>query len=433
MATFSSPIQDDLAVNWHPFMQMKDFETRPPIRIVSAKGLRLQGEDHWYYDTISSWWCNLLGHGHPAINEALRQQLDQFGHIMFGNFTHDPAIQLSKRLVSITPSKLTRVYYSDNGSTAIEVACKMALHYWKNKGEPQKNRLVAFDGSYHGDTIGAMSLGGVHQYNGMFGSVMFDAMSLPNPSVNESRALDELHRVLQASSHHIAAVSIEPLLMGAGGMTLTSLDFYYQVRQLTHQYNVSLISDEVATGFGRTGHLFVSTAAGVSPDYLCLSKALTNGQFPLAVTMTTDEVFSAFYDDFEAGKTFYHGHTFTANPLGCCIANATIDSLMAWDWATHVASLHDALRQGMQALVDDYDGLSNLRTVGTVAAIDVDLPGHRALFHLSQRAFDHHLVLRPLGNSVYLFLPLVTTLDECRAILGHLRDLFRECTGWHQS
>ena len=419
----SQRIADDLAVNWHPFMQMKDFETYPPKYITHAEGLKLYSDDTWYYDTISSWWCNILGHRHPVITQALKNQLDTLDHIMFGNFTHQPAIDLSKRLVDITPDGLNRVYYSDNGSTAIEVALKMSLHYWLNKNEPQKKELIFFNGSYHGDTIGAMSVSGVSQYNQVFRPLMFDAHGMPDPSLSEEKALQSLEDTLKKDGSTIAAVIIEPLLMGAGGMKLTSTQFFKQVRELTTKYNVHLISDEVANGFGRTGHLFASDAANVSPDFMCLSKALTNGQFPLAVTMTTSEVYNAFYSDFELGKTFYHGHTFTANPLGCTVANATLKVLAEWDWQPHVKSLEKQLSTGIGQLANQFDFVSNPRNIGTVAAFDIDLPGDRALFKLSQRGFDHHLTIRPLGNTIYLYLPLITSPSECSSILILLKSL----------
>ena len=421
-------IADDLRVNWHPFMQMKDFEQYPPKRIVRAEGIKLYSDDTWYYDTISSWWCNILGHRHPAITQAFKDQLDHLDHIMFGNFTHDPAIELSKRLVDITPKGLSRVYYSDNGSTAIEVALKMSLHYWVNQKQPKKNKLMFFKGSYHGDTIGAMSVSGVSQYNQVFRPLMFDAIQISDPSIDEAKALEALETQLKQQAHQIAAVVIEPLLMGAGGMKITSPDFYAQVRAITNAHNVHLISDEVASGFGRTGHLFASDAANVTPDFMCLSKALTNGQMPLAVTLTTDNVYAAFYADYSEEKTFYHGHTFTANPLGCAVANATLQVLADWDWQSHVQGVQHVLATGMQALTHQFEFVSNPRSIGTVAAVDIALPGERALFKLSQTGFEHNITIRPLGNTLYLYLPLITTVEECDDILKRLNQLLAHFT-----
>ena len=404
-------------------MQMKDFEDYPPKLINHADGIKLYSDDSWYYDTISSWWCNILGHRHPEITAALKNQLDTLDHIMFGNFTHLPAIELSTRLVNITPDGLDRVYYSDNGSTAIEVALKMSLHYWLNKKQPKKTNLLFFNGSYHGDTIGAMSVSGVSQYNQVFRPLMFDATGLPDPSIDESKALQELENKLKQDATNIAAVIIEPLLMGAGGMKITSSNVLKEVRRLTKEYGVHLISDEVATGFGRTGHLFASDAANVTPDFMCLSKALTNGQFPLAVTMTTNEIYQAFYGDFKEGKTFYHGHTFTANPLGCAVANATLRVLEEWDWKSNVAMIEQTLSDGFNKLNNEYGFISNIRGVGSVAALDINLPGERALFKFAQKGFDYHLTIRPLGNSIYLYLPLITTENECKDILEKLNNL----------
>jgi len=418
----TNQIQDDLAVNWHPFMQMKDFEVYPPKRIVRAEGLKLFSEDSWYFDTISSWWCNILGHCHSKITKALQEQIETLDHIMFGNFTHDPAIELSKKLVTITPKGLDRVYYSDNGSTSFEVALKMSLHYWVNKGQKNKSKIVFFNGSYHGDTIGAMSVSGVSQYNQMFRPLMFESIKIPDPSINEANALEQLAVTLHKYSEHIAAVVIEPLLMGAGGMKITSPNFLKNVRNLASENNVHLISDEVATGFGRTGHLFASNAANVTPDFMCLSKALTNGQLPLAVTMLTDEIYRAFYADFEEGKTFYHGHTFTANPLGCAVANATLTTLDEWDWKRNVDAIHQRLDVELNQLNNQFYCLSNPRTIGTVGAIDIDLPGDRAMFKLTQIGFEHHLTIRPLGNTLYLYLPLITSQDELNDIFNQLSN-----------
>jgi adenosylmethionine-8-amino-7-oxononanoate aminotransferase len=420
-------IQKDLKLNWHPFMQMKDFEDYPPKRIISARGLKLFAEDTWYYDTISSWWCNILGHCHPDIVAALSDQVKTLDHIMFGNFTHDGAVMLSERLTNQTPIGLDRVYYSDNGSTAIEVALKMSLNYWMNTNQPNKTGVVSFCGAYHGDTVGAMSISGVSQYNGVFKPLMFPSIGLPDPSVNEDLAVDALSDMLALKSSAIAAVVVEPILMGAGGMKLTSPDFFRRVRQLTSKFNVHLISDEVATGFGRTGHWFASNMAGVSPDFMCLSKALTNGQLPLAVTITTNHIYSAFYADFEASKTFYHGHTFTANPLGCAVANATLNYLENNAWQPHVAQINNQLTKGFLELSKRFSFASSPRTIGTVGAIDLQLPGDRPMFKLSQLAFKYNLSIRPLGNTIYLFLPLITTLNQVNDIMNRLFDCLDHC------
>jgi adenosylmethionine-8-amino-7-oxononanoate transaminase len=419
----SAQVAIDLAHNWHPFMQMKDCETYPPRRIVKADGIRLFGETTWYYDSISSWWCNILGHGHPAIGAAFTQQWATCDHIMFGNFTHDPAIALSQKLVAITPPGLERVYYSDNGSTAVEVALKMAIQYWYNHNQPAKRRIICFDGAYHGDTIGAMSVSSQGPYTQRFESVMFTPIRIPY--ANEDDTLAALETVLTHHAHTTAAIIIEPLLMCAGGMRHTSVAFYQQVRALASAHQVLLISDEVATGFGRTGSLFASTAAAVTPDFMCLSKALTNGQFPLGVTMTTEAIYRAFYADYTQQKTFFHGHTFTANPLGCAIANATIAALEAFDWQNQVAQINTQLTHGFQQLANDIPICSHPRVIGTVAAIDVHHTDNRALFHMAQRGFDHHLTLRPLGNTVYLYLPLVTARDDCAHMLELLRQVLQ--------
>ena len=258
----------NLKVNWHPYTQMKDCENDPPVVIEKALGLKLIDENqHYYYDTVSSWWCNILGHSHPRITEAINKQLKDFGHVMFGGFTHKPAIKLSEKLVEITPSNCERIFYSDNGSTAIEVALKMSIQYWQHQGKGNKNKFISFEGAYHGDTIGAMSVSGTDLFHSTFHAVCFDNFKTPTVSItdptydqNEAKAIAAFKTLLKTHHHEIAGFVFEPLLMGAGGMIHTKPSFLTQLVALCKDYNIHTIADEIATGFGRTGSLFARTS-----------------------------------------------------------------------------------------------------------------------------------------------------------------------------
>ena len=333
----SNWINRDLQHLWHPYTQMKDCETWPPVMIDRAEGLKLfTPEGHWLYDTISSWWCNIHGHNHPRIMEAIRQQTEQLDHVLFAGFTHRGAIELAERLVDLTAASLTRVFYSDNGSTAVEAALKMSLQYWVNEGRPEKRRFVGFDRGYHGDTVGAMSVVGESLFNRAYRPMLFESFKVPTPycyrcpagqgaSCCNLACLKPLEELLQQQGGCIAGMILEPLLLGASGMIMYPPRALKRIAELTSQHRVHLILDEVATGFGRTGTMFAYEQAEVTPDFLCLSKGITGGTLPLAATLTTDAIFTAFYADALEYKTLYHGHTYTANAIGCAAALACLD------------------------------------------------------------------------------------------------------------
>lgn len=423
----------NLAVNWHPYTQMKDCENDPPVLIESAKGLKLFDETgHYYFDTISSWWCNILGHNVPEINEAVAKQLNDFDHVMFGGFTHKPAITLSEKLVDLTPKGCDRIFYSDNGSTAIEVALKMSIQYWQHKGKPDKNKFISFEGAYHGDTIGAMSVSGVDLFHKTFEAVCFDNFKTPVPThskliegtISESDAIAHFQTLVQNHHDKIAGFVFEPLLMGAGGMKHYRPEFLKTLVDICKNYNIHTIADEIATGFGRTGTLFACQQANVEPDFLCLSKALTNGTLPLAVTCTSNNIYNAFYADYNEHKTFYHGHTFTANGLGCCIANATLDILTKNKLENHGQTIEKQLRS-LSAPLEKNPCVQNLRFLGSTLAFELQNPKTHAPYpdavrmgyKLFQIGKTHNVILRPLGNTMYLYLPLICTKEDLTQIL----------------
>jgi len=329
-------IKKDLKYIWHPYTQMKDCKKFPPILIERAKGIKLyDNKGNSYYDTISSWWCNIHGHNHPKLNKAIKDQLNDFEHVLFAGFTHKPAIKLAEQLVEITPRNLTKVFFSDNGSTAVEVALKMSFQYWQNIGKNKKTKFLSLDSAYHGDTIGAMSVSGVDLFNKVFSPLFFKSFKVPSPycyrcPVGKDKTncniecINFLEAILKKKSKEIAALILEPMVMAAGGMIIYPSAYLKGAAQLAKKYNVHLILDEVASGFGRTGKMFACEHAKVKPDFICLSKGITSGYLPFAATLTTSKVYQAFYADYKKNKTFYHGHTYTANPISCAVALASL-------------------------------------------------------------------------------------------------------------
>lgn len=437
-------IKKDLKYNWHPYTQMKDHESFPPIFIKKAKGIKLFGENgNWYYDTISSWWCNIHGHCHPHIMKAINEQLKKLDHVLFAGFTHEPAIKLSEKLVSIAPKGMTKVFYSDNGSTAVETAVKMSLQYWANIGKQKKNKFVHLDLGYHGDTSGTMSLGGVDVFNKVFSPLFFKAYKVPTPycyrcpmkKERKSCSIDclrPLEKLLKEKNKEISAFVIEPMVLGAAGMIIYPVEYLKKAFKLCKKYNVHFIADEVAVGFGRTGKMFACEWAGISPDFLCLSKGLTNGTLPLAATLTTDKVYKAFYSDFKDSKTFYHGHTFTANPIGCAVALASLEIFEDEKALSNVKKISKLL-SGAEKKFKALPFVGDVRTVGSIFAIDLVKDKktkepfrfeERVGYRIYKEGLKHNLILRPIGDVIYLFLPICAQQKELKEILSSMGKIF---------
>jgi adenosylmethionine-8-amino-7-oxononanoate aminotransferase len=430
-------IKKDLQHIWHPYTQMKDCLKYPPIPIEKAKGVKLYDDKgNFYYDTISSWWCNVHGHNHPKIKAAIKKQLNSLDHTLFAGFTHKPAILLAEKLVSITPRNLTRVFFSDNGSTAVETAIKLSFQYWRNIGCKTKTKFLSLDLAYHGDTIGAMSVGGDTVFSRAFSALCFDSFKVPTPycyrcpfgkqrSSCDIDCIKPLQNTLKKHKDKIAAVILEPLLLAAGGMIVYPVEYLKQVAVLAKKYNVHLILDEVATGFGRTGKMFACQHASVGPDFICLSKAITSGTLPFAATLTTDKIYKAFYDDYEKFKTFYHGHTYTANPIGCAAALATIEIFEREKTLQKLKKLVPIFHKGMEKF-RQLPLVGDVRCIGMVGALElVKDKKTKKLFDVKERigqqifqnGLKEHLILRPLGNIIYLFLPLGITKPQLNDIL----------------
>ena len=403
----------DKAVLWHPYTQAL---TAPaPIPIERAEGVWLYTEDgRGILDGISSWWVNIHGHSHPKLNAALAKQAGELEHVVFAGCTHRPAVELAERLLEILPAGLARVFYSDNGSTAVEVALKLAIQYWINRGEPQRKTIVTLHNAYHGDTVGAMSASEDSVFTRAFSNLLFP--------VERVRDLEEMERCLQA--HSAAAVLIEPMLQGAGGMIVWPVEFVAGVRRLCDRYGTLMIADEVLTGFGRTGKMFACEHAAIAPDIICLSKALTAGYLPLGVTATTTAVYDAFLSD-DRSKTFFHGHSYTANPLACAVALASLDLFREEATLARVTRLEQQLRAGFEPLRT----LGDVRVIGGVAAVELtsNKPGYLDQIgpRLAAAFLARGLLLRPLGNVVYFMPPYCISesetawaLEQIAAVLG---------------
>ena len=438
-------LEKDLKYCWHPFTQMKDCRATPPVLIEKAKGVKLfDSSGNFYYDTISSWWCNIHGHNHPKITAAIKKQLNSFEHVMFAGFTHRPAITLAEKLVSITPQKLTRVFYSDNGSTAVETALKMSFQYWQNIGKKEKTKFLSLDAGYHGDTVGAMSVGGVDQYNRVFKPLFFSTYKAPSPycyrcpmgkqgNCCDIDCIEPFEKILKDKSNNIAAVILEPMVLAAAGMLIYPKEYLKKVAQLAEKYNVHLIVDEVATGFGRTGRMFACEHAGVEPDFMCLSKGIVSGYLPFAATLTTDEVYNGFYDDYEKAKTFYHGHTYTANPLGCSAAIASLEIFETEDTLEKIQKLIPVLQNGLEKM-KELSIVGDVRQIGVIGAVELVKDkktkkrfeaGKRIGLQVYKEGLKRNLILRPLSNVIYFFLPYCIKKKELEYVLDNTRDIIK--------
>jgi len=431
MSLNDSWMQRDLAVLWHPCTQMKDHEQLPVIPIRRGDGVWLEDFDgKRYLDAVSSWWVNVFGHANQRINQRIKDQLDQLEHVMLAGFSHQPVVELSERLVQITPPGLDRVFYTDNGSTGIEVALKMSFHYWRNSGQPNKQRFVTLTNSYHGETVAAMSVGDVALFTDTYKPLLLDTFKVPSPDCYQrpdGMSWEEHSRNMFAhmeqtlADHHreIAAVIVEPLIQGAGGMRMYHPIYLQLLREACDRYDVHLIHDEIAVGFGRTGTMFACEQAGITPDFLCLSKALTGGYLPMAAVLTTDKLYQAFYDDYSTLRAFLHSHTYTGNPLACAAALATLD-IFEQDRVIEANKTLAARMATATAHLADHPQVAEVRQTGMAVAIEMvankasktPYPWQeRRGLKVYQHALQRGALLRPLGSVVY-FLPPYTITEE---------------------
>lgn len=436
---------------WHPFTQMRDWEAAAPVVIVEGEGVRLRdAAGRWYYDGNSSMWVNIHGHRKQAIDEAIAGQLGRIAHSTLLGLTHGLAAELARRLVMLSPPGLTRVFYSDDGSTAVEVALKMALQHWQHRGEPGRTLFVHLDFAYHGDTLGAVSVGGVPTFHAAFEPLLFPAEAAPAPYCYRCplgrrydgggcglACAEALGEVLAARPGRVAAIILEPLMLAAGGMIAAPPGYLRRVAELCRRHGVLLIADEVATGFGRTGRMFACEHEGVSPDILCLSKGITGGYLPLAATLATEAVYTAFLGEYRELKTFFHGHSYTGNQLGCAAALASLGvfeeegvlaglppkiDLVAERLArlTRLPHVGDVRQQGLMAGIELVRDRATAEPYPWEEAVGVRVCG---------RAAELGLLTRPLGNVVVFMPPLASRLPDLAAMLEILERAIVDVTG----
>ncbi len=422
----------DLAHVWHPCTQMKDHEWLPMVPIRRGAGAWLEDfAGNHYLDAISSWWVNLFGHTNPVIAAAVRRQLDLLEHVMLAGFTHEPVVELSERLVGVTPEGLVRCFYADNGSSAVEVALKMSFHYWRNQGEARRTRFVALENSYHGETLGALAVGDVALYKETYQPLLMDCLLAPSPDAwlrepgetpagHAQRRAQELEALLERHPGEVCAVIVEPLVQCAGSMRMHDPAFLVELRAVCDRQHVHLIADEIAVGFGRTGTMFACEQAGIAPDFMCLSKGLTGGFLALSVVLTTDEVYQAFYDDYATLRAFLHSHSYTGNPLACAAALATLDLFAAADVLGDNRGRAALMRAGVAEL-EDHPHVGEIRQTGMILAIEMvrDRAGRqpypwqeRRGLKVYQHGLANGVLLRPLGNVVYFMPPYVVDEEE---------------------
>ena len=425
-------MQRDLNVLWHPCTQMKDHERLPVIPIRRGEGVWLEDfEGKRYIDAVSSWWVNVFGHANPRINQRIKDQVDQLEHVILAGFSHQPVIELSERLVKITPPGLDRVFYADSGSAGIEVALKMSYHFWLNSGRPRKKRFATLTNSYHGETIAAMSVGDVALFTETYKSLLLDTIKVPSPDCflrpdgmcweeHSRNMFAHMERTLAEGHDEIAAVIVEPLIQGAGGMRMYHPVYLKLLREACDRYGVHLIHDEIAVGFGRTGTMFACEQAGIAPDFLCLSKALTGGYLPMSAVLTSETVYRGFYDDYQTLRAFLHSHTYTGNPLACAAALATLDIFEEDKVIEANRSLSTHMARATAHLAD-HPHVAEVRQTGMVLAIEmVQDKASRTPYPWQERrglkVFQHGLergaLLRPLGSVVYFLPPYVITPEQ---------------------
>ena len=429
----------DLAVLWHPCTQMKDHEYLPMIPIKSGQGVWLEDFDgNRYLDAISSWWVNIFGHANPQINAAIKAQLDTLEHVIFAGFTHETGIKLAEKLVEITPAGLSRCFYADNGSAAVEVALKMSFHYWLNSEQPQKTKFITLENSYHGETLGALAVGNVALYKETYSPLLMDVITVPGPDCYyrepgesyadySSRRFALMAEVLAQHANEVCAVIIEPLVQCAGSMRMYDAVYLKLLREACDQHNVHLIADEVAVGFGRTGTLFACEQAAISPDFLCLSKGLTGGYLPLSAVLTSDKIYQAFYDDYAKLTAFLHSHSYTGNALACSAALATIGIFQQQAIIESNRRLIAKMAE-IATRFTEHPHVAEVRQTGMILAIEMVKNKHtREAFAWQERrgmkvyqyALRQGVLLRPLGNVIYFMPPYVITEAELE-LLGEV-------------
>lgn len=443
-------IEKDLKYIWHPCSQMKDYEELKPIIIDHGKGVYLYDKDgKEYIDIVSSWWCNLLGHCNPTINEYIKNQLDNLEHVIFANFSHEPAIKLCEELSEVVPKGLTKFNFSDNGSASVECALKMSFQYQYQIGNKKKTKFMCLSEGYHGETIGALSVGSMDLYAKIYRPMLMDTIQVKAPDCYRcpygkernccnAECFEHAEKSFREYGEETCAIILEPLLQGSAGMRIYPPLYLKKMRKLCDEYNVLLIADEIATGFGRTGKMFAFDHAGVSPDIMCLSKGLTGGYMPMAITITTDKIYNAFYDDYNKGKAFMHSHTYSGNPLGCSAALA-VQKILREEAVLEKAKLRaDYLNRKLKDALMEHSHIGEIRNIGLINAMEIvkDKKTKEAYdfklrvgYEVYKKALNKGLILRPLGNVLYFNPPLIINEEEIDKAVTVCKESIEEIIG----
>lgn len=426
-------LQRSRSAVWHPCTQMKSLETLPPVPIRDAQGVWLHDYDgKRYLDAVSSWWVNLFGHRNPRINTALKEQLDTLEHVMLAGFTHEPVVALSEKLAKLTG--LGHAFYGSDGASATEIALKMSFHYWRNSGHPGKSCFVSLDNSYHGETVGALSVTDVAIFKDTYAPLLRQSVQMPSPDwrlAEDGESPEEYAlRCAEAleyylSSHHeeIAAVILEPLVQGAAGMAMYHPVYLQRAREICDRYEVHLIADEIAVGFGRTGTMFACEQAGITPDFICLSKGITGGYLPLSAVLTTDVVYDAFYDD-AVTRGFLHSHSYTGNALACRAALATLEIFEQDDVLNANRTRQARMNAALQPLKEL--PVEHMRNTGMIWAFDVVNAPADFSRRFYEEALAHGLLLRPIGDTVYFMPPYVISDGEIDWLAAQTLSVLRK-------
>src|SRR5437867_2991655 len=450
MTTYYEKLRQlDHSYLWHPFTQMQEWMGEEPCIISRGDGhylIDVQGRK--YLDGVSSLWCNVHGHRKKEIDEAIKEQLDRIAHSTFLGVSHVPGIQLAQKLVEIAPKSLKRVFYSDNGATAVEIALKMAIQYWQLKGEGRRTQIASLAESYHGDTVGSMSMGYSETFHRFYKDLLFPVLRLTPPHVfryyqgmSEDQALEaaikDAQKKLSQNESNLASLVMEPLMQGAAGMWAQPAGYVHALGEICRRHGILFILDEVATGFGRTGKMFACEHAGVTPDILCLAKGITGGYLPLAATLTTEEIFSAFLSEYKEFKTFFHDHTYTGNPLGCAVALANLDLFEREDIIGRMQAKIGYLQQRLSDEFCVLPHVSDVRQWGFMVGIELveeknsrtNYPPEKRIGHkVNLEARKRSVMIRPLGDIVILMPPLNVTDDELKLLLDVVYDGIRAVT-----
>ena len=434
----------DLQYIWHPCSQMKDYEELPPIVIDHGEGVYLYDVDgNRYVDVISSWWCNLLGHCNPHINEEIKKQLNSLEHVIFANFTHKQAIRLCERLSKIIPEGLCKFNFTDNGSSAIEAAMKVSFQYHEQTGNPQKTRFMALTEAYHGETIGALSVGDCDLYTELYKPILMDIVRIEGPDCYrcpygkdrdhcQCECAKKAAETFKKYGNETAALLVEPLLQGSAGMKVYPPLYLKKLRELCDEYNVHLIADEIATGYGRTGKMFAFNHAGVSPDIMCLSKGLTGGYMPCAMFITTQKIYDAFYDEYNTHKAFMHSHTYSGNPLACAAANAVLDLLEDGEILKTANENAIYINKIITEKFSTHKNVGDIRHVGLINAIELVKNKEtkepfdsqlRTGYQIYNKSLKKGVLLRPLGDIIYFNPPLIISRKD----MDFVTDVALEC------